>query len=260
MPNKEFSAYGGDKIIDLENENVVDAFSEAIGGGEGSSDKEIICYGILTHGEDKDFYKLSFDFSTESNWEPDWVTVDKLKELKTEIGCFPLIKAILIGEGNFALVCDTVKPSTDDLSNNSYFDPILLAALNATSDMAHIYDPTIAFFNTNFYNPTDDNEEWGNYILTCSLGIEYPIRINITEGYFYFSDGEGTQASPYITETTEKKFIKIRDNFYIGRLVFDASDLSTKPVALIASTMTSYTFIAYDASGTLKYFQIELQE
>lgn len=33
MPNKEFSAYGGDKIIDLENENVVDAFSSAVGGG-----------------------------------------------------------------------------------------------------------------------------------------------------------------------------------------------------------------------------------
>lgn len=37
MPNKEFSAYGGDKIIDLENESVVDAFSSAIGGGGGAT-------------------------------------------------------------------------------------------------------------------------------------------------------------------------------------------------------------------------------
>ena len=36
MSSKEFSAYGGDKIIDLENENVVDAFSSAISGSGGA--------------------------------------------------------------------------------------------------------------------------------------------------------------------------------------------------------------------------------
>lgn len=34
--SKEFTAYSGDKIVDLENQNIVSAFQSAIGGGGGA--------------------------------------------------------------------------------------------------------------------------------------------------------------------------------------------------------------------------------
>lgn len=55
--SKEFTAYGGDKLIDLENQNTVAAFEDAIGGGGGGGSFN---YGWIYPGTSEDTYTFPY--------------------------------------------------------------------------------------------------------------------------------------------------------------------------------------------------------